>query len=290
MPIGIAEEHVALQDAVRGWMERHCPPAVPRALLDATEETLPPFWSELAAQGWLGLHVDEAHGGSGYGVLELAVVLEELGRALAPGPILPTMLAASVIAMSTNETARGELLPRLVNGDAPGALGGGEGCGLVGEETADALRVSGSIRAVLGAHLAAVVVVPVSVGDAAVWVALEGDAVDVRELPSVDSTRRVAEVTVDSVLVGPGRRLDGVSSQQVVDLVATLTAAELVGVAQWAVDTAAAYAKERVQFGRPIGQFQGVKHKCADMVCRVELARAAAWDAAGAVSDPETST
>ncbi|MSO79644.1 MAG: acyl-CoA dehydrogenase [Acidimicrobiia bacterium] len=290
MPIGIADEHVALQDAVRGWMGRHCPPAVPRALLDAPEERLPPFWGELAAQGWLGLHIDEAHGGSGHGVLELAVVLEELGRALAPGPILPTMLAASVIAMSTNEAAHAELLPRLANGDAPGALGGGEGCGLVGEETADGIRVSGSVRAVLGAHLAAIIVVPVSVGDTAIWVALDGDAVERRELASVDSTRRVAEITVDGVVVGPDRRLDGVSPQQVVDLVATLTAAELVGVAQWAVDTAAAYAKERVQFGRPIGQFQGVKHKCADMVCRVELARAAAWDAASAVSDLETGT
>ena len=289
MPIGIAEEHVALQDAVRGWTERHCPPAVPRALLDAPAETLPPFWNELAAQGWLGLHLDEAHGGSGYGVLELAVVLEELGRALAPGPILPTMLAASVIAMSSNEEARAELLPRLATGDISGALGGGDGCGLSGEETADGLRVSGSARAVLGAHLAGIIVAPVSVGAAAVWVALDGDALECRELPSVDATRRVAEITVDGVVVPTARRLDGVSSERVIDLVATLTAAELVGVAQWAVDTAAAYAKERVQFGRPIGQFQGVKHKCADMVCRVELARAAAWDAAGAVSDPETS-
>ena len=79
--------------------------------------------------------------------------------------------------------------------------------------------------------------------------------------------------------------LDGVDAGHVLDLAAAFAAAELVGVAQWCVDTAAEYAKERVQFGRPIGQFQGVKHKCADMLCRVELARAAAWDAARAVDD-----
>jgi len=287
MPIGITEEHVALQDAVRGWVERHCSPAVPRALLDAPEETLPPFWRELAAQGWLGLHIDEAHGGSGYGLLELAVVLEELGRALAPGPILPTMLAASVVAMSSNEAARAELLSQLASGDAPGALAGGDGCGLSGDETAEGLRVSGSVRAVLGGHLAALIVAPVRVGDTAIWAVLDGAAVDRRELPSVDATRRLAEITVDGVVVPATHRLDGVSRERVLDLVATLTAAEAVGVAQWAVDTAAEYAKERVQFGRPIGQFQGVKHKCADMLCRVELARAAAWDAARAADDPK---
>jgi hypothetical protein len=78
--IGITEEHEALRQAVRGWAERHCDPSVPRALLDADAEALPPFWEELAAQGWLGLHVDEALGGEGYGLPELAVVLEELGR------------------------------------------------------------------------------------------------------------------------------------------------------------------------------------------------------------------
>ena len=86
MPIGITEDHVALQESVRGWVERHCPPTVTRAGLDEPNESLPPFWAELAAQGWLGLAVPEADGGSGFGSSEVVVVVEELGRACAPGP------------------------------------------------------------------------------------------------------------------------------------------------------------------------------------------------------------
>src|ERR1700716_4260589 len=97
MPIGITEEHEALHEAVRGWVERHCPPSAPRAVLDAAAEELPPFWGELAEMGWVGLHVDEAYSGEGYGIPELAVVLEELGRAVAPGPFVPTVLASALI-------------------------------------------------------------------------------------------------------------------------------------------------------------------------------------------------
>ena len=286
MPIGITEEHVALHESVRGWVDRHCGPAVPRAVLDAETEPLPPFWSDLAAQGWLGLHVDAAYGGSGYAVGELVVVLEELGRCVAPGPVLPTVLAAAAIGSSTNEEAKSLLLPGLSSGELVGAVGGGPGCGLSGERFGDDLVVSGTVRPVLGGHLADVIVVPVQLDDGtSEWVALPADATTRQELPSVDPTRRVAQIVAEGVVVPLERRLEGVDAARVLDLGATFTAAELVGVAQWCVDTAAAYAKDRVQFGRPIGQFQGIKHKCADMVCRVELARAAAWDAARAVED-----
>jgi alkylation response protein AidB-like acyl-CoA dehydrogenase len=288
MPIGTTEEHLALHDAVRGWVERHCPPDVPRALLDAPEEAMPPFWSELAEQGYLGLHVDESYGGSGYGVLEAAIVAEETGRALAPGPLLPTLMAAGAIAMSDNDIAKKELLPLLANGTTPAAIAGGAGCGLQGEESADGLRVTGTARAVLGGHLAGHIVAPAGSSDSAAWVVLDAAQVTARELTSVDATRRVAEITVDGAEIPESRRLTGVDAETVLDLVITLTAAEAVGMAQWCVDTAAAYAKERVQFGRPIGAFQGIKHKCADMLCRVELARAAAWDAARAADDDDT--
>jgi alkylation response protein AidB-like acyl-CoA dehydrogenase len=290
MPIGITEEHVALCGAVAGWAERHCPPAVPRALLDAPSETLPPFWSELAAQGWLGLHVAEAYGGSGYGVPELVVVVEELARVLAPGPFLATVLAAAALERGGNEAVAKALLPGIAAGETVAAIAFGEQTnGLVAEPTPDGLRVSGTLRPVLGAHLASVLVAPVSGPGGVVWCALDTAGCTVRELPSVDATRRLAEVVVDGVEVAADRQLPALDSARIRDLTAALASAELVGVAQWCVTTAAEYAKVRVQFGRPIGQFQGVKHKCADMVGRVELARAAAWDAARAVDDRDSS-
>ncbi|MFA5883228.1 MAG: acyl-CoA dehydrogenase [Acidimicrobiia bacterium] len=292
MPIGITEDHHALHEAVRGWVQRHCPPSVPRALLDADAEARPPFWEGLAAQGWLGLHVPEADGGSGYGIPELVVVLEELGAAGAPGPVLATTLAAAIVAASTNDALRAEVLPSLAAGERIGAVAVPSASALSGTVEEGALRVQGTARPVLSAHLADVVVAPVATGSESpyTWVVLEvGDGVTATELASLDPTRRVAELTVDTV-VPAARVLTGVDGQYVRDVAAVVMSADLVGLAQWCVDTSAAYAKDRVQFGRPIGQFQAVKHKCADMLCRVELARAAAWDASRAVTDAATRT
>jgi alkylation response protein AidB-like acyl-CoA dehydrogenase len=289
MPIGITEDHVALHDTVRGWVQRHCPPSVPRALLDADAEPRPELWAGLAEQGWLGLHVPEADGGSGYGVPELVVVLEELAYAAAPGPALPSSVATAVLAAATGPVGGRTRLPALAAGTQVGALA--RTSGLTGTAEGDGLRVRGTLRPVLGGHLADVVVAPLTTdAGGRVWVVLTvGDGVVATECPSLDPTRRVAEVVVD-VTVPADARLDGVDDDLVDDLWAVAAAADLVGTAQWCVDTAAAYAKDRVQFGRPIGQFQGVKHRCADMLGRVELARAAAWDAARAVADPATRT
>jgi alkylation response protein AidB-like acyl-CoA dehydrogenase len=280
MPIGISEEHEALRQTARGWVERHCAPAVPRSALDAETESLPPFWADLAGQGWLGLHVDEALGGEGYGLPELAVVLEELGRACAPGPFLPTVLASAVLQAAGKEIAA-DIVPGLASGETVGTLAlGGR---LDAEPTGDGLRVRGTLRAVPSAHLASVLVA--RAGEE--WCALVAGEFTATELQSLDPTRRVAEVQVDGAVVPSARRLGGVETARVRDLAAAVFAAESVGVAQWCVDTASEYAKVREQFGRPIGQFQGVKHKCADMLAETELARAAAWDAARAADELE---
>src|SRR3954454_9664089 len=113
MPIGITEDHVALQESVRGWVERHCPPSVTRAGLDDPAESRPSFWAGLSEQGWLGLAVAEAEGGSGFGVGELVVVMEALGRACHPGPALPRLLALEVLRPRTNPDGRPVLLPDL---------------------------------------------------------------------------------------------------------------------------------------------------------------------------------
>ncbi|HEY2814693.1 MAG TPA: acyl-CoA dehydrogenase [Acidimicrobiales bacterium] len=257
MTLGIGEDHLALHDTARRWVAKHCPPSVPRALLDADDETMPPFWPDLAALGWLGLHLLEEVGGSGYGLTELAVVLEELGRACAPGPFLPTVLAAAVIDALADDDIRRALLPSLADGS-----------------TTATVAFAGERQPVLGAALADLVIVPAPDG----WhVVRAGDCV-IAPRVSVDATRRVADV--DATNAAPVAFLRDPDGATVTDLALTLLAAECAGGAAWCVATAAEYAQVREQFGRPIGQFQGVKHRCADMLLALEQARAVAWDAA----------
>jgi Acyl-CoA dehydrogenases len=284
MPIGISDDHQHLHRAVRGWVERHCPPAVPRALLDAPTESVPPFWQELSGQGWLGLHVGEEHAGEGASLVELVVVLEELGRACAPGPFLGHVLAAAVLqeAVRANDAHAAEYLSGLAAGGFIGtvALSGT----LTAREQDGRLHVEGELSPVVSGHLSGLLLA--DIGDA--WVVLLAGEYEATELPTVDLTRRVARVTVDAD-VSLSRRLSAVTTQRVRELAVVLFAADAVGASQWCVDTAADYARDRRQFGRPIGQFQGVKHRCANMLARTELARAAVWDAARAIDDAETS-
>jgi alkylation response protein AidB-like acyl-CoA dehydrogenase len=267
MAIGITEEHEALRHAVRRFVETRIDPAVPRAYLDAPSDGRPPFWDALVEPGWLGLHVADDRSGAGFSLVEQCVVVEELGRACAPGPYVPTAIAAAVLNESGGSaSSAGELLSQLASGGRTAA-------------------VAFTPRApVLGAPLADVVVS--NLGDR--WAVVDADAVGVTEVASLDRTRRVGRIDVGSVDVPPDRWLPDISTARVHELGAVLLGAEAIGVAQWCVETAASYARERVQFGRPIGQFQAVKHRCAEMLARTELARAAVWDAARAASDAST--
>ncbi|HEX6469607.1 MAG TPA: acyl-CoA dehydrogenase [Streptosporangiaceae bacterium] len=291
MAIGLTEEHEALAASVRAFAERNITPETVRAALDADATRdgplgRPAFWAGLAEQGLLGLHVAEEHGGQGFGLLELAVVLEQLGRSVAPGPYLPTVLAAAALSASSNAKARGELLPGLADGSRTGAVSFAGGTGrLTGRRDGGNLVISGAVEPVLGAGLADVVLVPVRTEQGEEWVALDAADLTITSLASLDRLRPVARVEAAGVTVVADRVLDGLDGRQVLDLAALLLGAEAVGVAAWCVTTAAEYAKVREQFGRPIGQFQGIKHKCARMLIALEQARAAVWDAARAADD-----
>ncbi len=266
MPIAITEDHQLLAETVADFLERHDARAAARELLDAPEETLPTFWKALADLGWLGLHVAEEHGGSGYGVEELAVVVEQLGRAVAPGPFVPTTVAAGVL-QATGQT---ELLPGLVDGTTVA------GIALEAAVTVDGATASGTAT-VLGGAVADLLVLPV--GDDAIVVRV-GDGVSVTVPPCLDPTRRSAKVTLEdaeaTVLAGGARTLT--------DLARVLLSAEAAGLSAQATEMAADYARERQQFGRPIAMFQGVKHHCANMAVATELATSAVWDAARAAA------
>ncbi len=309
MPIGLTEEHEALADAVRGWAERHVTTDVVRSALDAAahgRQDAARLQSGLAEQGLLGLHVPEELGGQGAGLLELAVAVEELGRCAAPGSFLPTVLASAVLATADADgaaKARKELLPGLADGTLTGAVfagraapagdadrgtrhpAGGPVADLTGRQDDSGLVINGTASPVLGAAAADLLILPVATDSGEVWAAVDAADLTVTELASMDPARPVANVEAREVTVPDGRVLTGLDGADVLDLVAVLFGAEAAGLAAWCVDAAAGYAKTREQFGRPIGQFQAIKHKCSWMLIALEQARAVVWDAARALDE-----
>ncbi len=255
MPLAITDEHRQLAAVARSFAERHRLLQQARTLLDAPDESVTPVWKELAEVGWLGLHLPAAYGGQGFGLPELAVVVEELGRAIAPGPFLPTVIVSALIAGSGDHDLAERWLPGLADGSLVGAIG----FGTMG----------------LCAGLADVIVL----GRDDDLVVLGRDEVSVTARQNVDHTRRVATVTATegAGTVLAGRRRDGLA------IARALAASEAAGLAHACTEMASEYAKVRQQFGRPIGSFMAVKHHCANMRVQAELATAAAWDAARAV-------
>ncbi|MFI6451441.1 acyl-CoA dehydrogenase [Streptosporangium amethystogenes] len=287
MAIGLSEEHEALRESVTGWAERNIPSEVVRAAIAAEGEERPGFWPGLADQGLLGLHIPEEHGGSGYGLLETAVAVEALGERVAPGPYVPTVLASAAI-LASDGKAHGELLPGLADGTLTGAVAPFSSITATRGEDG-ALTIGGTVDLVLGGALADILVLPVSTDRGEEWVAVDASAATVTPVDSLDLTRGVAKVELDAVTVPAGRVLDGLQASEVHNLAVILLGAEAAGVASWCVTAAAEYAKVRVQFGRPIGQFQGVKHKAARMLVALEQARATVWDAARAADGGDVS-
>ena len=265
MPIAMTQEQQALQASLRDWAKRTDPIALVR------QGSSTALLSDLASLGVLAIPLD---GGT---VTDLAAALEQLAGALVPGPVLPTALASLLLARSGRE----KLLAALAQAQATASVAIAPGT-LTGTRQADgALRVIGETGPVLWAagHLLA------PAGDGAggdVWFLLEAGqpGVIVEKLAPLDFSRELATVRLGHVVIPPENLLPGLRTESVRDLAATLYAAEAAGVAAWCSVTAAEYARTRRQFGRPIGQFQAVKHLCATMACRAERAAALAWDAA----------
>ncbi|AZK93869.1 acyl-CoA dehydrogenase [Streptomyces tsukubensis] len=282
MGIGITHEHQELARSVRGWLTRAVPPGDVRKLLDAPRTDDPPgrpaHWDAAAAQGLLGIHLPERYGGGGGTLLELAVALEETGAALLPGPYPGHALAAEVL----RRTAHHDLVAALADGRRVAAAAFGPG-GLTAVRDADGgLVVDGTAPPVLGGGHADLLLIAAVTADGTVWAAADADAFAVRVHESADPTRPTAEVTAAAVRVPASRVLDPAAADPglVRDLAGVLLAAEACGVAARALTTAVEHAKVREQFGSPIGRFQAVKHLCADMLIRLERARALTWDAA----------
>ncbi len=273
MPIAITEDHRTLGQTASDFLAKHDSRGAARLLLNAETETLPPFWGDMAELGWLGLHLPERHGGSGFGLPELVVVVEELGRALTPGPFVPTVIASAVIDAVGSESLAASLLPGLADGSVCA------GVALEGDITVRGGRAAGTAPAVLGGGLAHILVLPA--GDDVIIVDVSAGGVQVEVPPNLDPTRRAARVTVDGA---PAEVVAG-ARRALIDLARLIVAAEATGLATECTEQAAAYAKVRTQFGRPIAMFQAVKHHCANMLVASELATGSVWDAARAADE-----
>lgn len=270
MAIALTDDHRSLAGTAADFLRKRGALAGARRALNEPASRLPDFWDDLSGLGWLGLHVSEARGGSGYGLEELVVVAEELGRACAPGPFSPTVIASATLEMAGHDDAASPWFPALATGTPAGIA-------LESNVVVVDGRASGS-AVVLSADVAAVLLV-VSGQDVVV---ADRHAVGVTvETPSaLDPGRPSSRVTFDET---PVAVLHG-AAQVMAAIARTVFSAEAAGVAAECTRRAAEYAKVRVQFGRPIATYQAVKHHCANMAVATEMTVSAAWDAARAAA------
>jgi alkylation response protein AidB-like acyl-CoA dehydrogenase len=273
MPIAITEDHRALARSVADFLARNQVRSAARALLEKPDERLPAFWPDLAGLGLLGLHLGEEYGGAGFGLAEVLVVAEQSGRALLPGPYLPTVIASAVLAAAGPAELKQRLLPGLADGSLIGAVA------LGGEVSCPGGIASGKAGVVLSGHLADVLLTPAGDDVLVIEPAARGE-VTVRVPGNLDPSRPAAKVTLAGApaVVLPGAR------RLLTDIARTVLAAEAAGLAAEVTQMASEYAKVRSQFGRPIATFQAVKHHCANMLVAAELATCAAWDAGRAAA------
>jgi alkylation response protein AidB-like acyl-CoA dehydrogenase len=309
MDIGFSEEQELLRDTARKFLDSECPTQFVRRMMDTDAAVTDEFWQQLAENGWLGIAYSEAEGGSGLGLVDLVVLMEEIGRAVMPGPYPATvLLGGAAIALAGSPEQRREWLPRIAGGTIkatlaltePNARWDAAGITATAREARGGFTLTGAKMFVPDAQFADVLVVAARSRDGSTMeegvslflVPKDMAGLAIRRLPSVDETRKLCEVTLDNVAV-PGSALLGelhqgwAPLQQVIDRAAVAVSAEMCGEAQRVLDMTVDYAKLRVAFGKPIGIYQGVKHKCADMLVEIENAKSLTYYAAWAVDEGE---
>jgi alkylation response protein AidB-like acyl-CoA dehydrogenase len=294
-----SEEQEELRRTVRSFLEQKSPESEVRRLMETTEGYDPSVWKQMGEQlGLQGLAIPEEFGGSGYSYVELGVVLEEMGRSLLCAPYFSTVvLAANVLLHCGDEAAQKELLPGIASGETIATLAfteesgrwDADGIQMQASGSGDSWTLDGTKMFVIDGHTAELVLVAARTNAGVSLFAVQADAQGVTRTPlsTMDQTRKQARVEFSGTparLIGTdGAGWDTMS--RVLDLAAVGLAAEQVGGAQKCLEMSVEYAKVRVQFGRPIGSFQAIKHKCADMLLEVESAKSAAYYAMWAASE-----
>jgi alkylation response protein AidB-like acyl-CoA dehydrogenase len=299
MNFAFSDEQEELRASVRRFLAEKSPETEVRRLMDTTEGYDPAVWSQMADQlGLQSLTIPEEFGGSGFTYVELLVVLEEMGAALLCAPFFSSVaLAANALLTSGDDEAKKSYLPGIASGETIATLAITEdngkwdfsGIECKAERKGDGWVLSGHKMFVLDGHVANLIIVAARTAAGVSLFAVQGDAPGLTRtpLPTMDQTRKQARLEFSdtpAALIGTdGGAEPGLT--KTLDLAAVALAAEQVGGAQRVLDASVEYAKTRIQFGRPIGSFQAIKHKCADMLLEVESAKSAAYYAAWAAAE-----
>jgi alkylation response protein AidB-like acyl-CoA dehydrogenase len=307
MDIGFTEEQELLRTSARRFLENECPTAFVRQRMAEPAAMTEDFWQKLAEQGWFGILYPEEADGSGLGLVDMTVLMEEMGRAVMPGPFFSTvLLGGAAILEAGSPEQRQEWLPRIAAGDAklslawtePNARGDAAGIVASGRETVAGFVLSGTKLFVPDAHLSDALVVAMRTRDGSTMedgvslflVPNDTPGLTVTLLPTIDETRKLCEVRLDNVAIAPaallGEKHGGwLALARVLDRATVALCAEMCGGAQRVLDMTTDYAKIRVTFGKPIGSYQGVKHRAADMLIDVENSKSLTYYAAWAIDE-----
>ena len=307
MDFGFSEDQELLRDSARKFLDAECPTTFVRKMMEDDSAHATELWKKAAELGWMGILIPEGHGGIGGSFLDLVVVMEEMGRSLMPGPFLATVLlgSAAVLGGGSDEqkdailpkVAAGEWVMTLAQAEKSGRYDAG-GIGMPATARGGDFVLSGEKLFVPDAHVADQMVVAARTDSHAApedgitlfLVDTKSPGVEITQLKTVDMTRRQCHVAFQDVAVAGSQVLGEVGQgwpilKRVLDQAIAGLCTEMVGTGQQALDMAVEYAKERVQFGKPIGSFQAVKHKCVDMMVQVENARSLTYYAAWTVDE-----
>jgi alkylation response protein AidB-like acyl-CoA dehydrogenase len=303
MNFGFTEEQELLRAEVRKLLDARCPIEQVRKLMESDAGYSAELWSELAELGWLGLTIPEQFGGAGLGWVDFVVLLEETGRTLFPSPLVSTTLAASAVLDSGTDEQKARWLPGIADGSRIGTLAllessdvlAPSGIALLGKPDGDAYVLTGAKSFVADAGAANLFVVAFRTGPGAEDLTLavvDGGApgVSAKSFPTMDQTKRMGTLVLEGARVPKSAVLGKAGSawpaiERLFDRGAIATTGEIIGAAEGALALTVQYAKDRIQFGNPIGKYQGVKHPLAEMYVDVESTKSLLYYAAWALDE-----
>jgi len=300
MDFDLSKPQKMLQESARAFFARECSPERVRSLLASESGYDEQLWRGLADQGWTGLIIPEEYGGLGLGLVELAAVAEEMGRACLPSPFVSTVWAAALIARAGNEGQRNQYLDAISQGELKATVAlleesadwNPDSVELRAELDGKNLRLNGRKEFVTDAEVADLILCVARGANGLLLIPIERGAqgLEIIPMPTMDATRKLYAVEFNDLAVPAVNALDYAPSvraalDEAADIATVVLCAEMLGGMQWVLETSVEYAKTRQQFGKPIGVYQAVQHQCADMLLLAESARSATYYAAWVVQE-----